>query len=227
MTSSGDGDTRNIIIPANCLNRRVELVTTENQRISFFPLVGNATTNQPFAYGYIYVEDYRSSDCPNIAGRLITPQCLNSWRRLTLRTRGVIWFFPIDLTQEATGRIGGWIFTPDYNEIICAPLPPTPPPPPTQFDVSGRWRTTLGRMTLRQRDNEVTGTYFNRETGVYGTINGTLRDRRLRGRWVEGTRRGRFIFNFAADGLSFEGRYGVGDAEPTINWDGTKVREEA
>lgn len=226
MTHNDDGIMRNVVIGPNCLNRRIQLVTLENQRISFFPLVGNATLDQPFAYGYIYVEDYRSSDCINIGGKLITQGCLNSWRRLNLRTRGSIWFFPTDLTQESiSGRIGGWIFTPDYNQAICAPVPPTPPPP-AQLDVSGRWRTTLGRMTLRQTGNEITGTYFNRETGVYGTITGTLQNRRLRGRWTEQTRTGRLIFDFAANGNSFTGKYGRGNAEPNLTWNGARVRLE-
>lgn len=223
MTPIDDGKMRNVVIGPTCLNRRIRLVTLENQEISFFPLVGN-TLNQPFAYGFVYIEDYRSSDCINTEGRLITQRCLNAWHRLNLRTRGAIWFFPIDLTQEASGRIGGWIFTPDYREAICGPVPPVPPP--IQLDVSGRWRTTLGRMTLRQRGNDVTGTYFNRETGVYGTINGTLQNRRLRGRWSEQTRSGRLIFDFAANGESFTGRRGLGNEEPNITWNGTRVRVE-
>ncbi len=70
-----------------------------------------------------------------------------------------------------------------------------------------RWREGGARMELRQRDNQVTGSY----PAYGGAIEGTVQGRELRGTWTEGPRSGQVTFVLAPDGQSFMGRFETGE----------------
>lgn len=81
-----------------------------------------------------------------------------------------------------------------------------------------RWRGGGAMLDLRQEGERVTGTYplYN------GRIEGEVRGRELRGRWIEGDRFGSFLFAMAEDGATFMGRFDTGEW-----WTGGRVTDEA
>jgi MscS family membrane protein len=70
-----------------------------------------------------------------------------------------------------------------------------------------RWRGGGARMELTQDGERVIGVY-----PLYGGhIEAEAKDRRLRGRWIEGDRSGALLFVLAPDGKSFMGRFDTGE----------------
>ena len=94
------------------------------------------------------------------------------------------------------------------------------------LNVSGEWYTELGRMTLKQEFNRVTGTY---EYGN-GRIEGTISGYTLTGYWYEETtyecpnEKGKFELNFSQNGSSFRGVWGYCEEEPKNSWVGVRIR---
>jgi len=95
----------------------------------------------------------------------------------------------------------------------------------TQFlhgkQVTGKYETNFGELTLIHMDSKVTGTYSHENGRVEGSIIGTT----MTGWWYQNNGKGRFIFKFASDFSSFDGLYGYDDAEPSTSWDGKRIGE--
>lgn len=101
--------------------------------------------------------------------------------------------------------------------------PKTPRPPVKGFDVSGVWDSDYGTLTLKQRGQEVTGTYEYLEdddTKVRGTVRGTLNKRTLNGTWYEAEDSGEMQLRFSEDGLSFRGEWQEEDGSG--EWNGER-----
>jgi len=88
------------------------------------------------------------------------------------------------------------------------------------LQLSPVYSTDYGELELQQNGNYVAGTY------PTGTIEGTISGRVLTGRWVQAYSQGGFIFEFSPDGGSFRGLWGMGDAEMTGAWNGTRSSAE-
>lgn len=78
-------------------------------------------------------------------------------------------------------------------------------PAPAAADFSGPWDTTFGRLTLEQKDGQVTGSYA--ITGGQATITGKVRQRTLTFSYTEGDIQGEGEFTLAEDGRSFTGKW--------------------
>lgn len=101
--------------------------------------------------------------------------------------------------------------------------PRKPRPPMKNFEISGVWDTDYGTLTLRQRGQEVTGTYEyldDDDEKVRGTVRGTLTQRTLKGTWYEGGDSGAMQLRFSEDGLSFTGEWQEEDGSG--EWSGEK-----
>lgn len=81
---------------------------------------------------------------------------------------------------------------------------------------AGEWTSSWGWMRLTLSGTSVTGNY----EWDGGRLTGVLLPggRVIEGRWYEPNQVGRFRFTLNADGRSFTGVYGSGDAEPTSDW---------
>lgn len=103
---------------------------------------------------------------------------------------------------------------------VGAAAPPGPGTPAAAHDGwSGAWSTNFGAMTLSQAGSQVTGRYDYRG----GRIEGRLDGRVLRGTWIQDNARGHFVFRLAADGRSFQGRWGRGSADSDGgDWQGSR-----
>lgn len=91
-----------------------------------------------------------------------------------------------------------------------------------QADFSGDWqtfwRTGSAVLSLEQSGDRVTGTYQPDD----GRIEGTIKDRVLRGTWQQTGASGRFVFALSQDGEVLTGRFGNGEY-----WNGFRDSAEA
>ena len=85
------------------------------------------------------------------------------------------------------------------------------------FSVDGKWKTNYKVLTLVQVGNEVSGTYPYMEGRIQGMLDGRI----LKGTWYQSNGSGSFVFEFAPDGRSFDGRYEQ-KGRWHEDWDGTK-----
>jgi hypothetical protein len=94
------------------------------------------------------------------------------------------------------------------------------------LNVSGDWYTELGKMTLKQEFNRVTGTY---EYGN-GKIEGIISGYTLKGYWFEEPTyecpndKGKLEFDFSSNGNTFRGVWGYCEDEPQNGWIGVRMR---
>ncbi len=86
--------------------------------------------------------------------------------------------------------------------------------------IDGVYKTDYREMILTQTGNKVNGTYG----GTYGRIEGTLNGRTLTGRWYQSNGQGRILFEFNSDFSAFTGKWSYNDAQPTAQWNGTRIR---
>jgi hypothetical protein len=99
------------------------LTTTKRTKIPIYPT--NATyISKNFVYGYIFSGDFTKTSCnPEWAsfhhGEFIPQTCLNKWIQV-YKGEDSIWFYP-QRFSFATSYIGGWIWTPDYQDIVDCP----------------------------------------------------------------------------------------------------------
>jgi hypothetical protein len=70
----------------------------------------------------------------------------------------------------------------------------------------GLWRTSIGTVTLKQKGNEVTGTYGN--AGQF-TLKGTVEGRKLTFEYQEGQASGDAQWTLDESGHSFDGGYKI------------------
>lgn len=86
-------------------------------------------------------------------------------------------------------------------------------------NIDGVYSTDFNEMSLQQSGNRVTGTY--KHAG--GTIDGTLSGNTLTGWWYQNNAKGRFVFVFNYNFSSFAGKWSYNEAEPSSEWNGTKI----
>lgn len=83
---------------------------------------------------------------------------------------------------------------------------------------AGGWSSDFGRMSLQQSGGRVTGSYEYKG----GRLDGTVQEGVLNGRWTQTNGSGRFEFRLNADGRSFSGRWGRGEALDGGAWNGRR-----
>ena len=93
-----------------------------------------------------------------------------------------------------------------------------------QFNVTGIWNTTMGRLELVQTGNNIRGVYPSRG----GTLDGVLSGNIMTGSWQESLppyhfTSGRFRFVFD-EPFHFHGTWGYGGMFTGGPWDGRKVQ---
>lgn len=84
--------------------------------------------------------------------------------------------------------------------------------------ITGIYETDFNRMMITRRDNQIGGNYKHLD----GRINGTLDGNTVTGTWHQSNGEGNFVFIFASDWSSFEGKWGGKDETPTRPWNGTR-----
>ncbi len=89
------------------------------------------------------------------------------------------------------------------------------------MDFTGSWDTNWGTVELTQIDAKVTGSY----SGPFnGTIEGDVMGSALSFKWFQPNGQwGKGVFTLGADGNSFTGSWGTGEAEPSDDWSGTRA----
>jgi hypothetical protein len=94
------------------------------------------------------------------------------------------------------------------------------PPPSAPDETSlGVYNSDFNELTLRRNGSQVTGTYKHRN----GRVEGTLSGQTLTGMWYQDNGKGRLTFEFNADFSAFTGKWNYNDAEPTRQWNGTRI----
>lgn len=90
---------------------------------------------------------------------------------------------------------------------------------PRTININGVYDTNFGEMSLNQHCDEVTGSYEYQN----GHLKGTLHGNTLTGSWFQNNGKGTFVFVFNSDFSEFTGSWGLNDALPANEWNGTKI----
>jgi hypothetical protein len=85
-------------------------------------------------------------------------------------------------------------------------------------DFTGTWDTNYGPVTMIQRGDRVTGTYYDGTASLRGRVQGC----RMTLSYRETSERGEARFELAPDGNSFTGRYRAAGTQNWVDWCGTR-----
>lgn len=119
-----------------------------------------------------------------------------------------------EFSKDGKSFEGKW----NYNEAIPS-IPWNGEILSNYLNIEGVYETNFNKMTLKQKNNVISGTYEFRDGKIKGTINGNI----LTGAWEQSNAHGKFIFEFNENGETFSGKWNYGDAEPTRStWNGRK-----
>jgi hypothetical protein len=118
------------------------------------------------------------------------------------------------------------------NENVCSPINENVCS--EQFSpINGLWDSSYGNINFHQEKDEITGSYEENRSQIYGTLS----DHLLTGIWVEPDSAitcdtmknnsyhwGQLEFMFNESFTHFEGKWGYCDHHPlNINWDGDRM----
>lgn len=84
---------------------------------------------------------------------------------------------------------------------------------------TGDWNTTWGKMTLKQNDNIVVGTYPFKD----GRIDAQVIGNKIIGNWYQSNGSGQIEFEMDSNGIKFQGKWKYSDKNSWNSWTGTRL----
>ena len=94
----------------------------------------------------------------------------------------------------------------------------------SEYTWTGEWETNYGIVILEQKDNYVTGTYYDGKAFIRGSVEDSV----LIGEWSERKTAdswdGSIEFVMSSDGKSFTGKWKDASGSSWSDWNGTRVK---
>lgn len=84
----------------------------------------------------------------------------------------------------------------------------------------GLWKTSYGSMRLVEKDGRITGMYG---PGGHATVDGKVEGKQFKFRYKEATAAGEAVFELAADGKSFTGKWLEDGKKEWSDWKGARI----
>lgn len=123
--------------------------------------------------------------------------------------------FSLWVTADGGSFVGSYTDTSDDDLEMkewCGARSGALPSPCLAMNFSGHWETNIGPLNVAQDAFDVSGTYTHDELNESGTISGKLDEDTVSGKWVLKGSTGDFTVWLEADGNTFRGNYGGGEA---------------